>query len=143
MQATLTAVVLAAAVTALAALLAPEGKNKKWVTFVFSVVSFAVVCAPLVRLIRDGIPSLDLPSETESAAGSAFSYVLGFAEEPLRREVADAVGLSADEISLTLTETPQGGLRAEAVVPAGWETAVEGCLREKLSKDCEVIVRGR
>ena len=141
----LSSVVLAAGIMALASLFAPEGKQKKWVNFIFGLVSFSVIVSPITNLSAELIawpmPSM---SETETAP-SAEEYLWEIAAQAMAEDLAKAFSLSPQTIDIAIEEktdqfavfiTVENGEKentiaeiktwAKAYLGEGWEVYING-----------------
>lgn len=144
MKGFLQAAVIAASTTALSSLLAPEGKNRKWVKFLFSLAAFALLAASVAGFSFDSLremPSL-FPQQTADP-GLSEDHMWRTMEKALATALAEKLGLPSSSVILALSEKRTPPL-AEATLPHGSDTeAAADFLREQLGAGWEVTVHGR
>lgn len=140
----LRAAVVAASTVTLASLLAPEGKNKKWVRFLFSLVAFSILAASVTGLsLSDMGEWADTLPPAEADQEQAEDYLFRTAERALAAALAEELGLSAASVVLSLNEkgTPK---TATVTLPKGADAGrALAFLQKQLGADWEVQAVGR
>lgn len=140
----LRAAVVAASTVALASLLAPEGKNKKWVRFLFSLVAFSILAASVAGLSPSDMGEwADTLPPAEADQGQAEDYLFRTAEHALAAALAEELGLAAATVTVRLDEkaTPK---TAAVTLPKGADTGrALTFLQKQLGADWEVTAIGR
>ena len=141
----LSTMVVAMGIVALASLLSPDGKQKRWVNFVFGLVAFSVISIPILSFKYEEFeanpPSFSTSYQVE---GSPFDYVLSFGEEELKKQLCTTFSLLEEEVDLALTV--EEGKAPQASVTLSDTTKGEGILlylQQLLGKEWEVKVIGR
>ncbi len=96
----LTTLLVVASVTAVASALAAEGKSKKYVNFILSLVVMLVLLAPLGE-VMENIMTGDIPTtdHTEEVTGDA---LLRVTEEVMKTTIVSEMGLLADEVTIEI-----------------------------------------
>ena len=144
MKGFLQAAVVAASVSALSSLLAPDGKNRKWVRFLFSLVAFAILAASVAGFSFDSLRQLPAPFPQQTAdPDRSEEHIWRTMEKALATALAEQLGVPSSSVTLTLFEkqTPRS---AEATLPHGGDTAAaKAFLQEQLGAGWEVTVHGR
>ena len=150
MRGWLASVTAAAVVSALAQMLAPEGKTRRYVSFALAAVLLISILAPLPSADRltDALGELlsGIGEESEENKDAALETTVRAAELALRDAVCGELGLSPDTLSLTLRyEDRDGtlhllGVSARVGDPLTGER-VRAVLERETGVKCEVIVR--
>lgn len=141
--------VMAAAVTAaLAELLAPDGRTRRYVTFALAVVLLLVLLAPLLgseELIGAVEDALDFSmTEVEGDGDASAAVVISAGEAALGEAARRALGLKEGELRVSLSYAVEGGelrltgVRAYLTRPVLRES-VRSYLARETGVECEVI----
>ncbi len=99
-RAYLTVLLTVAAVTAVASAIAAEGKLKKYVNLILSLVVLITMLAPLGDIIRDMTVQDPLPLPDVGAENSAADTLLEVTADTLKGELCRRLLLSADEVQV-------------------------------------------
>jgi len=130
-------------VTAIASAVAAEGKSKKYVNFVLSVVVLLVLIAPLTKW--DALP-FDLPLPDSTTAEATGDAVFRVTETALKQEIAASFSLDPDTVTVTVrghvgdtaaVEAVTVALRGDAVRHVG---EIRAYLAREIRGNCEVTV---
>ncbi len=97
----LTALITVASVTAIASALAAEGKTKRHVNFLLSIVVMLVLVTPLTSLIDAFDPEGWLPTEGETST-DAGGALLRVCEQEIKIQLCDALALDAGEVDVKI-----------------------------------------
>lgn len=141
----ISSLIVAVGIVVLASLLAPEGKQKKWVNFVLGLVAFSVLSAPLLQISDLPMPPLPSSAETVSLSESPMGYMLSFTESELEKMLSETFGIPSSHIYVHITPEEQGSVRCVEVT-VDKEADKDGIgryLHGLLGKEWEVIINGR
>ena len=132
---------------ALAQLLAPAGKEKKYVELACALLVLAAVASPLANGLSITLPSLD-ESETEQTENTAQSAVIHALEDALKAHLCAELGLSRADVSIEVEGKFEGDSFCPTLVLAqiygGFDQKeAELVLKNAIAYECEVRVRGR
>ena len=132
---------------ALAQLLAPAGKEKKYVELACALLVLAVVASPLANGLSITLPSLD-KSETAQTEDSATSAVIRALESALAAHLCAELGLSRADVLIEV----EGGFEGDSFYPTAVLAKIYGgfdqkkaelVLKNAIAYECEVTVCGR
>lgn len=140
----LSSVVLAAGIMALASLFAPDGKQKKWVSFLFGLVSFTVIVSPITTLSSD-LLSFEMPSiNATSADNSAEEFMWDTAQTTLEMNIAKAFGISPSAISVAFFDTGTSRQRVHITIQDNTQAdEIKAWTKAYLGEGWEVYIYGR
>ena len=132
---------------ALAQLLAPFGKEKKYVELVCALLVLITVASPLANGISITLPSLD-ENETEQTENSAEAAVIGALEDALETHLCTSLGLPRADVSVKVEGRFERDVfyptRVFAKIYGGFDQKeAELVLKNAIACECEVIVSGR
>ena len=132
---------------ALAQLLAPLGKEKKYVELACALLVLAAVASPLANGLSITLPSLD-SDETEQTEDTAQSAVIHALEDALKAHLCAELGLSRADVSIEIEGRFEGDsfcpTRVLAEIYGGFDQKeAELVLKNAIVCECEVVVRGR
>lgn len=149
MRSWLSSVAVAAVVSVLADLVAPEGKTKRYVSFALAAVLLLALLAPLSEVggLGDALGDLFSGIGEESAAegDSAVKATVSAAEIALRDSVCAELKLPQDSLTLSLRYEAKGDslrlLSVSARVPdSATGERVRAVVERETGVTCEVIV---
>lgn len=153
MKGYLVSMVLTLGVAALASLVTPEGKTKKYMHFLLSLAVVTVLVTPLIVGLADLSALTELGTagagdrQTENPSAESEDAVLSAASLVLRDRLVESCSLSPSEVAVTVGGKPDenGSVRVARVTvtlsgkSAAKRLAVQGYLKENLT-ECEVRV---